>query len=474
MQLRSRVSALPALLLASLAGSATAQTTWYADDDGPGDLGPGNPFVSDPAEDGSPEHPFDRIQEAIDAAASGDEVLVLPGLYFDFGTIDLSSSAPGPAKALVIRGRDGAGATVIDGSALFVPIFRSVQGETAATVLEGFTARGAQIGTSPGNVGAGMYLSGSSPTVRGCVFEDNAAYSGGGVYASESDSRFEGCVFRGNSASWQGGGLYLNRGHVVLAGCSLEANHADVGGGGLIGRGVASSTLAVRDSVLLGNTSDGPGGGMAKWDVYPLTVERTRFLSNTGTGGGALFVNGGGTVRDCVFGSNTSTNSQGGGLDNWSGGNVVLTGSTFYDNAGFDVWTHPTSVAQVTNCILWSTVPATSGPASIAYSDVIGGGGSGTNLDADPLFVDPWGPDGMLGTLDDDVRLSEDSPCIDAGDTRVPAGLAPAAQDPVDVAGRPRATDGPAASTGIGVLGLTVDLGAHELQPPRAFRQVGR
>ena len=38
------------------------------------------------------------------------------------------------------------------------------------------------------------------------------------------------------------------------------------------------------------------------------------------------------------------------------------------------------------------------------------------NISADPAFVDPAGPDGRYGTLDDDVSLRPGSPCIDAGD----------------------------------------------------------
>ena len=54
-----------------LANAAFAQTTWYVDDDAPGDPGPGDPVISDPAEDGSAQHPFDAIQEAINAARAG-------------------------------------------------------------------------------------------------------------------------------------------------------------------------------------------------------------------------------------------------------------------------------------------------------------------------------------------------------------------------------------------------------------------
>ncbi len=53
----------------------------HVDDDAPGDPEPGAPAVSDPNEDGTPEHPFDRIQEAIDVAGPGVTVLVHSGAY---------------------------------------------------------------------------------------------------------------------------------------------------------------------------------------------------------------------------------------------------------------------------------------------------------------------------------------------------------------------------------------------------------
>ena len=55
---------------------------FYVDDDAPTDPAPNNPQISDPYEDGSPEHPYDTIQEAIDAAEHGDTILVYPGTPF--------------------------------------------------------------------------------------------------------------------------------------------------------------------------------------------------------------------------------------------------------------------------------------------------------------------------------------------------------------------------------------------------------
>jgi len=64
--------------------TAAAQVTYFVDDDAPSDPGPSDPSVSDPLEDGSPGHPFDLVQEALDLCQPGDTVRVLAGTYPEY------------------------------------------------------------------------------------------------------------------------------------------------------------------------------------------------------------------------------------------------------------------------------------------------------------------------------------------------------------------------------------------------------
>ena len=74
------------------------------------------------------------------------------------------------------------------------------------------------------------------------------------------------------------------------------------------------------------------------------------------------------------------------------------------------------------------------------------------------MFVDADGADNEIGTEDDDLRLSSDSPCINAGDNSViPADTFDLDGDgdpnepiPFDIEGKPR------------ILNETVDVGAFE------------
>ncbi len=93
-----------------------------------------------------------------------------------------------------------------------------------------------------------------------------------------------------------------------------------------------------------------------------------------------------------------------------------------------------------------------------------------TSLGSGPLFVDPFGPDGIPGTEDDDLRLSAGSSCIDAAfNNAVPADVADADIDgdfteflPFDFDGEPRfADDAKTDDTGCGAPAI-VDMGAYE------------
>jgi hypothetical protein len=112
-------------------------------------------------------------------------------------------------------------------------------------------------------------------------------------------------------------------------------------------------------------------------------------------------------------------------------GNNHPTGSTagISNSGNLTVW----------NSVLWGNTAANAGSTVQAQIyDVLGGTSTrwynsieglpprqhiNGNVDLDPLFVDPEGPDGVVGTLDDNLRLSPDSPLINLGDPDPP--LAP-------------------------------------------------
>lgn len=478
--MRTRPLTVLFLALASAgARSASAQTTWYVDDDAPGDPGKGTPASSDPLEDGSSVRPFDALSEAIAAAASGDTILVRPSnpehtglVYHEFATIDLSGA--GAAKSLVIRSTDGPDVTAFQGLTSLpddVALFRADSGETPAFVFEGFTLRDADNGSAVTDPGGALVIVSSSPTIRDCRFVQNHAYVGGAAYVDGSGSLFEDCAFTENEAAHQGGAIYTDDGTPVFSRCTFVANAADFGGA-FLSRTTGGGAPRVLDCVFYENDAlVGYAGALAKFDGGSITVERTRFVSNSAaTTGGGMHVSGGGEIWDCLFRSN-SAGTSGGGLHVIAGGACRVYGSTFTGNAKGGMAETGVTVSELRNSIVWGNLDFEVGVnVAVSYSDVLGGYGGTGNVDADPLFVDPLGLDGMPGTLDDDLSLMEESPCVDAGNALPLAERSPHVGYPLDLAGNPRAVahDG-TSDTGIAALGLAVDLGAFEVQSGRSF-----
>ena len=78
---------------------------------------------------------------------------------------------------------------------------------------------------------------------------------------------------------------------------------------------------------------------------------------------------------------------------------------------------------------------------------------------ADPLFIDPDGPDGIPGNTDDDFRLTGTSPAIDrGGNSFQPFAL--------DLNGAPRFRDNPDVADFTPGAAPQIDLGAFEFTPP--------
>ena len=93
----------------------------FVDDDAPNDPGPQDSTVSDPLEDGSNEHPFDSIQEAIHAASDGMTISVLPGSYVEqiefLGKAVYLASTDGPDVTTISAGLSGTVVSFFHGEA---------------------------------------------------------------------------------------------------------------------------------------------------------------------------------------------------------------------------------------------------------------------------------------------------------------------------------------------------------------------
>jgi hypothetical protein len=191
----------------------------YVDDNALNDPGPGDPNISDPAEDGTMDHPFDMIEEAITAAKAGAKVVVRPGSYperIDFlgkpiEVNGLNSDLAGIAALPIIESR-GEGPVVAFG-----------EREDARSVLIGFVITGGR-----GYLAGGILCAGTSPTIQNCLIVGNRATgpegAGGAIYCQSSKATFINCTITGNYGGSYGAGLSFKDSQAVVVDSVIWGN----------------------------------------------------------------------------------------------------------------------------------------------------------------------------------------------------------------------------------------------------------
>jgi hypothetical protein len=379
-----------------------------------------------------PEHPHTNwamaatvIQDAVDAATSGDLVLVTNGTYEVGNRIvaDGLRNRVAITNAIMVKSLRGPEWTYIKG--------QGPNGDNAVRCVF----------ISGGGVLSGFSLTNGHSGIEFWPLRYDLVL-GGGVYVDQTGTVSE-CIITGNSAGQSGAGACLNEGG-NLHDCALTGNHAATAGGGVlcfIGGTVSNCTI-------IGNSSDHFGGGV-HLAVSGLSVNCIIRENRSSMGGGICCVSGTGTVYNCVVVSNSA--GSGGGVHCDTGGvvrNSTITGNTAGEGGGVHIYRG----GKLHNSIVFDNSATTnanwrvtnSGVSNFAYCCTTPSVGIAC-ITNPPQFVD---------ASTNDYRLQPGSPCVDAG--------APGSTPKADHLGVPRPLDGNA--DGLAVI----DIGAHEYIHPSA------
>ncbi len=215
---------------------------------------------------------FPTIQNAIDAATTGDTVSVAPGIHT--GTVWFHG------KNIVVRSEAGPETTILKRD---VAAGGSIVDIGPAGEFVGFTVTE---GRQP--FGAGLHVHGDGTSIHGNIFDRNVAGTGGGgaaVWGDYASPVMERNVFRGNFCDTQFGGGVIS---FVGASSPIIQNNVFVDNPC---RAITMTLITGASPLVVNNTIARNRGGVWIYRAYPMNAQRFKnnIIVANGVGFEALF-----------------------------------------------------------------------------------------------------------------------------------------------------------------------------------------
>lgn len=389
------------MLLAILFSSVVEAATLHVDDDA---VCPGSGTVADP---------YCKIQDAINAAGDGDELLVHDGTYHELLTFDGGKkitvrSENGPDKTIIngdtdndgngngsvvyFTGSDSStidGFTITGGSGSFFEhsYYRDVErfiagggilcDSSSPTITNCIIKENSVVGQNGADgSGGGVFCVSSSPTITNCTISNNSASdSGGGIFCIVlSSPTITNCMISGNSTEGAGGGIFCSTSSPTITLCTFSENSAKQNGGGIL---CYSSSKPIITACTINNNSASNGGGVLFRDSvpsYPNSITDCTINGNSasGYGGGVYIYRHSPSIKNSTISNNSS--AVGGGIYGYDYGGTI-TGCTISGNSssgeGGGIFLKSLFYGKITDC----TITGNTGDGIYSYhsdSDISG------------------------------------------------------------------------------------------------------
>ena len=369
---------------------------------------------------------FLDIQDALDVANSGDQIWIAQGVYYPSDTA--GSSNPREAAYRLIAGVSMYGGFV-GGETDLEESMPKINQVFLSGDLNDDDYSGGDNSENAYHVLVANQLEGIAPLIDGIYVQQGNAngaapnHGGGGIKIMNYDPwssaypEIYRTTFIRNSAT-NGGAVAVSgtNAGVSLTRCVIANNQAENEGGGIRNGG----TLIVDNCLIVANKSNGQGGAVYS-NQNSCSIIGSTIVQNTAERNGGISVESG----------------------DLHGVNTIVWGNTDSVGANAQIYLSETAIWSGSyNCIQF-------------IGDSIGGS---NNIQNNPRFFDEFGDDGIPGSGDENFRLFQLSPCIDAGDNT-------AVNVELDLIGTTRILDDPyVPDAGHNPLELpgVVDMGAYE------------
>jgi predicted outer membrane repeat protein len=205
----------------------------------------------------------------------------------------------------------------------------TLEENTGSLVLQDLRLTGGKV---PNEDGGGI-LAVASLTMRDVQIDACSAKNGGGLKVGQFGMvDIQNCAFINNTASERGGGIFIHPGDMgvrenVIKNTLISGNSASDGGG------LANSCInytELLNCTIINNTASERGGGVYNFDGGVLHVTGGRIGSNLADEGGGLYTEGHAWLTELTVSSNLAT-SIGGGIYGKSG-DLAIDGGTVTAN----------------------------------------------------------------------------------------------------------------------------------------------
>ncbi len=345
---------------------------------------------------------YTTIQSALNACSAGDTVLVAQGTYYE------NIIWPGTQSILLIS-ESGAAETIIDGGAN-TRVVTINTGVDNTTIIDGFTIKNGYE-----DVGGGIGIAYSSPTIKNNIITQNIAYGipanfggGGGIavgYSSSvvivdnffnlnsatasagggfscafnSNPIIHNNTFENNSAATGGGAIFIHDGcSAMITNNQVRYNTSQMRGGGMY---FQNSSSTVKFNTIEYNIAETTGGGIEFGQPDITLIDDNTIANNTAhlSGGGVGIHNGSmPTISNNII-SNNSANHHGGGIYCTENSNPLITNNQITGNEA-------DSTGGGINCSYSSSPTVQYNTIDNNTSNAAGGGGICLSYGSSPLI----------------------------------------------------------------------------------------